>query len=204
MRARVVLGAVLWVLSLQVGVAAEKKTNVVFILTDNHGAWTLGCYGNPDIRTPHIDRMAAEGVRFSEAYCNNAVCSPTRATYLTGLMPSQHGVHNFLSGGRLQVGPEARNTLEGFTSLPEILKAEGYACGLVGKWHLGDNLQAQEGMTDRWITMPHGGTSTFHGAKVIEDGEERVEPKYLTDLWTENALAFLEDHREEPFFVYLA
>ncbi|MEM7145407.1 MAG: sulfatase-like hydrolase/transferase [Verrucomicrobiota bacterium] len=183
---------------------AAGKTNVVFILTDNHGAWTLGCYGNPDIRTPGIDRMAAEGVLFTNAFCNNAVCSPTRATYLTGLMPSQHGVHNFLSGGRLQTGPEARNTLEDIVSSPEILSEAGYACGLVGKWHLGDNLHPQEGLTARWITMPHGGTSTFHGAKVIENGEERMEPRYLTDVWTENALAFLEAHREEPFFLFLS
>lgn len=79
---------------------------MVFILTDNHGAWTLGCYGNPDIQTPHIDQLAMEGIRFTEAFSNNPVCSPTRATYLTGLMPSQHGVHNYLNKGRLQIGPE--------------------------------------------------------------------------------------------------
>src|SRR3954471_11201837 len=76
--------------------AADRRPNVVFILTDNQGAWTLGCYGNPDIRTPNIDRLAAEGVRFTRALSSNPVCSPTRATYLTGLLPSQHGVHSFL------------------------------------------------------------------------------------------------------------
>jgi len=162
------------------GARAAEQTNVVFILTDNHGAWTLGCYGNPDIRTPNIDQLASEGVRFNQAFCNNAVCSPTRATYLTGLMPSQHGVHNFLNAGRLQIGPEARNTLKDFTSLPEVLKAEGYTCGLVGKWHLGANLEPQEGLEDYWITMPHGGTRTFHDAEVIENGEIRKEPTYLT------------------------
>src|SRR6476469_6468692 len=69
--------------------AAQRPTNLVFILTDNHGAWTLGCYGNPDIRTPNIDRLAREGTLFSRCYSSNAVCSPTRATYLTGLLPSQ-------------------------------------------------------------------------------------------------------------------
>ncbi|MFV1995277.1 MAG: PVC-type heme-binding CxxCH protein, partial [Verrucomicrobiales bacterium] len=184
--------------------SAQPKTNVVFILTDNHGAWTLGCYGNPDIKTPNIDRLAAQGVRFAQAFANNPVCSPTRASYLTGLMPSQHGIHSFLSGGRWQTGPDARNTLEEFTSLPEILKAEGYRCGLVGKWHLGANESPQEGLDDYWITMPHGGTSTFHGARVIENGETRVEPKYLTDLWTEHALKFIEQSKDNPFFLYLA
>jgi arylsulfatase A-like enzyme len=69
--------------------AEPRRPNVVLILTDNHGAWTLGCYGNPDIRTPHIDRLAREGLRFPHSYSSNAVCSPTRATLFTGLLPSQ-------------------------------------------------------------------------------------------------------------------
>ena len=171
----------------------------------------MGCYGNPDIQTPHVDKMAAGGVRFVNAFANNAVCSPTRASYLTGLMPSQHGVHNFLGGGRLQTGEgEMRNTLEEFTSLPEILKANGYACGLVGKWHLGNNLEPNEGLDDYWITMPHGGTSTFHGAQIIEDGKIRKEESYLTDFWTQHALRFIDQQAAEaksgkkPFFLYLA
>ena len=141
-----------------------------------------GCYGNRDIRTPHIDRLATEGTLFTRAFASNPVCSPTRATFLTGLMPSQHGVHCFLVGGRLQIGPDARCTLDQFTSLPEVLKQAGYACGLVGKWHLGDNLRPQEGFDDYWITMPHGGTSTFYDAPIIEDGKIREEPEYLTDF----------------------
>ena len=92
--------------------AADRPANLVLILTDNHGAWTLGCYGNPDIRTPNIDRLAAEGTLFERCYSSNAVCSPTRATLLTGLMPSQHGVHCFLGGGNVQIGPNGYNTLE--------------------------------------------------------------------------------------------
>ena len=80
--------------------------NIVLIMTDNHGAWTLGCYGNPDIRTPNIDRLASDGTLFTNAFSSNPVCSPTRATFLTGLIPSQHGVHSFLSGGRLASRPE--------------------------------------------------------------------------------------------------
>jgi len=72
------------------------KTNVVFIMTDNQGAWTLGCYGNQDIRTPNIDGLADNGIRFTNAYAVNSVCSPSRATFLTGLIPSQHGVHCWL------------------------------------------------------------------------------------------------------------
>ncbi len=171
--------------------AAAERPNVVLIMTDNHGAWTLGCYGNKDIRTPNIDKLAEEGTLFDNAFASNPVCSPTRATTLTGLIPSQHGVHCFLRGGRLQTGPDARNTLDEFTSIPEVLKREGYRCGLVGKWHLGGNATPQEGMDDYWITMPHGGTSTFYDAKIIEDGKQRTEPEYLTDFWTKHAVKFI-------------
>jgi arylsulfatase A-like enzyme len=96
--------------------AAPRPPNLVFILTDNQGAWTLGCYGNPDIRTPNIDRLAAEGIRFTHALSSNPVCSPTRATFLTGLIPSQHGLHSFLDP-KFMMGPAAYNTLQEFTSL---------------------------------------------------------------------------------------
>lgn len=182
---------------------SDKLPNVVFIMTDNHGAWTLGCYGNPEIRTPHIDRLAAEGTLMEQAFSSNPVCSPTRATFLTGLMPSQHGVHCFLRGGRLQVGPEQRNTLAEFQSLGEILKSQGYRCGMVGKWHLGNNTQPNEGFDDYWITQPHGGTSTFYGAQVIEEGQIRNEPQYLTDFWTDHAVRFLEQSDDRPFFLFL-
>ena len=183
-----------------------RPPNVLVILTDNQGAWTLGCYGNPDIRTPHIDRLAASGVLFEHAYACNPVCSPNRATLLTGLMPSQHGVHSYLVGGRLQVGPQARNTLESFRSLGEILRDHGYICGLVGKWHLGANLTPQEGLDAYWVTMPHGHTSTFYGAEVIENGRIRREPRYLTDFWTDHAVTFLQQvaATEKPFFLLLA
>src|SRR5215210_5502652 len=149
-----------------------RPLNVVLILTDNQGAWTLGCYGNPDIRTPNIDRLAREGMLFENCFSSNAVCSPTRATLLTGLIPSQHGVHSYLSAGAPQIGPHAYSTIAEFRTLPKILSESGYTCGLSGKWHLGDNLKPQEGFTS-WVTMPHGHTQTFYNADVIEDGKVR-------------------------------
>lgn len=181
----------------------RNRPNVVLIMTDNHGAWTLGCYGNPDIRTPNIDGLAEEGLLFRRAFSSNAVCSPTRATYLTGLLPSQHGVHCFLRRNRAQMGPDAYCTIEEFQTLPKVLSKAGYVCGLSGKWHLGNNLHPQEGFTD-WITMPHGGTRTFYDAEVIEDGNVRKEPKYLTDLWTEHGVEFIEKNKDKPFFLFLS
>ncbi len=181
----------------------QQRPNVVLILTDNHGAWTLGAYGNRDILTPNLDRMAEEGLLFEQAFANNAVCSPTRATLLTGLMPSQHGVHRYLGAGRAQIGPDAYNTLAEFNTIPSLLVDAGYTAGLVGKWHLGDNLRPQEGFS-YWITMPHGASPGFYGQEVIENGAVRREPGYLTDLWTEHGARFIEQNRDKPFFLYLA
>ncbi|MBC8351644.1 MAG: sulfatase-like hydrolase/transferase [Planctomycetes bacterium] len=199
------LPVTLWLVCLFVGTSqlAAKRPNVVFILTDNHGAWTLGCYGNQDIRTPNIDRLAAEGMQFNRAMSSNPVCSPTRATYLTGLMPSQHGLHSFLDG-KYMVGPEAYYTLSEFETLPRILHSEGYVCGLSGKWHLGANMTPQDGFS-YWITMVSGGTRNFYDDMIIHDGEIKKTPKYMTDLWTEHAVKFIEQNKdgEKPFFLYL-
>src|SRR6186713_1906171 len=91
-----------------------RPPNIVLILTDNQGAWTLGCYGNPDIRTPNIDRLARDGMLFTRCFSSNAVCSPTRATLLTGLLPSQHGIHSYLRAGDAQIGPKAHCTIAEF------------------------------------------------------------------------------------------
>lgn len=183
---------------------ASDRPNVVFILTDNHGAWTLGCYGNKDIRTPNIDRLAASGMLFERAMSSNPVCSPTRATYLTGLMPSQHGLHSFLDN-KYMMGPEAYYSLDEFETLPEILHSEGYVCGLSGKWHLGANLTPQDGFS-YWATMVRGSTSNMYEDPVILDGKVVTTPKYMTDLWTDHAVNFIEQNKDnvKPFFLYLA
>jgi arylsulfatase A-like enzyme len=182
--------------------ANARRPNIILIMTDNQGAWTLGCYGNSDIHTPNIDRLAHEGVRFTRAFCNNAVCSPTRASYLTGLMPSQHGVHKYINND-VMLGPKAYSTIEEFDTLPQILSSSGYTCGLVGKWHLGDHLRPQEGFS-YWVAKPEGHTTGFHNQKYIENGETHEIPGHQTAYWTERASDFIEQNREEPFFLFLA
>src|SRR4029079_9130633 len=188
--------------SLAQAAASQRPPNLVFILTDNQGAWTLGCYGNPDIRTPSIDRLAAEGIRFTRALSSNPVCSPTRATFLTGLLPSQHGVHSFLDP-KYMMGPEAYNTLAEFTSIGEVLRDAGYVCGLSGKWHLGANLTPNEGFSF-WITKPDGSTQEFYDQNIIENGKVRKEAGYTTELWTRNGVKFIEQNKDRPFFLFLA
>lgn len=197
----VFLSCSLWLTSL----AAAERPNIIFILTDNHGAWTLGCYGNEEIKTPNLDRMALEGMQFMRAMASNPVCSPTRATYLTGLIPSQHGIHSFLDQ-KYMMGEQAYYALEEFETLPEILHDEGYVCGLSGKWHLGDNMNPQDGFSC-WATMPRGSTGNFYTDPVILDGKLLKEsPKYMTDLWTERGIDFLEKNHEgdKPMFLFLA
>lgn len=182
--------------------SAENKPNIIFILTDNHGAWTLGCYGNKEIQTPNIDRLASEGMLFTRAYCNNSVCSPSRATFLTGLIPSQHGVHAYIPQ-TAQIGPNAYCVIKEFRTLPQILADSGYTCGLAGKWHLGDVLNPQLGFS-YWFSKASGHTATFYNDEMVWKGKVYKEPRYTTDVITEHAVDFLEQNKNKPFFLYLA
>ncbi len=209
--ARVIVLAALLALTPLVDTASliaesNGRPNVVLVMTDNHGAWTLGCYGNPDIRTPHIDQLAAGGTLFTRAFASNPVCSPTRATFLTGLIPSQHGVHLFLSGGNLQVGPAAaaRSTrLHRCRRFCETrdMRADWLASGISATISI-----RRRDWTITGSRCPMAGTSTFYDAQVIEKGAIRKEPKYLTDFWTEHAVKFIEGQagKEKPFFLFLA
>ena len=194
--------AVLYLLQGLTHAADADHTNVILIMTDNQGAWSLGCYGNPDIQTPNLDRMASEGIRFTRSFSNNAVCSPTRATYLTGLMPSQNGVHKYIHP-RVMMGPEAYSTLEEFDTLPQILNENGYTCGLSGKWHLGANMTPQEGFSF-WVTKPEGSTADFVNQKIIENGEVTTLAEHQTPYWTRRGIEFMEANKERPFFLFLA
>lgn len=142
----------------------SSAPNIVFIITDNQSPWTMGCYGHDEILTPNLDRLAGKGVRFTNAFCTSPVCSPNRATLMTGLMPSQHGVHCWLGQEKpcAQMGPDAYCTIEEFTNLPRVLADAGYDCGMSGKWHLGDSMNPQLGFR-YWFSKPKGHTAHFYG-----------------------------------------
>jgi len=176
-----------------------ERTNIVFVLTDDQGAWALGSAGNDEIHTPNLDRLAAAGTRFENFFCASPVCSPARASILTGRIPSQHGVHDWIRrgsmdsartpgfGGGDDCGIEYLANLSAYT---EHLAAAGYDCGLSGKWHLGDSVHPQKGFS-YWNLFPYGG-GNYHGAWMVRDGELEKDERYLTDVITDGALGFLD------------
>jgi arylsulfatase A-like enzyme len=181
---------------------ADQSPNVVLIVTDNQSEQLLGSYGNRDVRTPNIDALAQAGMKFTRAYSVSGVCSPTRATLLTGLLPSQHGVHNGLPS---VFDVEDWAAVEEFRSLPQTLGDAGYNTALVGKYHIGAPQKPQMGF-QYWVTFPTGHTTSFHDVNVIDNGETySTEREHLTDFWTRKAVEFI-DHQspEKPFFLYLA
>ena len=112
-----------------------KQPNILFIISDDQGYWSLGCTGNQEIITPNIDRLAAEGMRFDQFFCASPVCSPARASLLTGCIPPQHGVHDWLRDDDERQA--AIEYLAGQYSYTKALAAASYDCALSGKWHMG-------------------------------------------------------------------
>ena len=176
------------------------KTNIVFILTDDQGIWAAGCYGNPEIRTPNIDRVAATGVRFENFFITIPVCSASRASFLTGRIPSQHGVHDFITGGA-DFGPDAKAFLNDEICYTDVLSEHGWTCGLSGKWHLGNSILAQHGFS-HWFAHPRG-AGKYNDQEMIRDGVAAVAPGYVTNAITEDALTFIDAHAadDSPFYL---
>ena len=134
---------------------ADSPPNIVLIISDNQSQSLLGTYGNAGILTPNIDQLAAEGIQFNRAFSVNGVCSPTRATLMTGLLPSQTGVHVALP---TNVDVADWSAIEEFRNLPQTLKKAGYNTALVGKYHLGRmrnrSSDSTSGLRSRVATRP--------------------------------------------------
>jgi arylsulfatase A-like enzyme len=184
-----------------------KRPNILFILTDDQGCWALGCAGNEEIRTPSLDRLAETGMRFENFFCTSPVCSPARASIVTGRIPSQHGVHDWLRAGNT-VAPYEREKdgvlieyLKHQPGYTDLLATAGYTCGISGKWHLGDSHHPQKSFAF-WEVHAKGG-GPYYSAPMIRNGEVYEEPRYVTDVITENALDFLEEQKasEKPFYL---
>lgn len=173
--------------------------NVMVILTDDQGPWALGCAGNEEIITPNLDRLAASGTRFSRFFCTSPVCSPARASLLTGMIPSQHGVHDWIRGGNS--GQAAIPYLAGLRTYSEILASHGYACAISGKWHLGDSERAQAGFR-HWFVHESGG-GHYYDAPMVKQGKVVHVPGYVTTAITDDALSTLDSlvRGEQPWYL---
>ena len=168
-------------LALPFSLHAEKpKPNVLFILCDDLRPAALGCYGSPHVKTPQIDRLAAEGVRFANAFCTTSLCSPSRASLLTGLYAHKHGVRDNFT----ELNPR-------LPQWPAILQKSGYATGYIGKWHMGEDNDAPRPGFDYFVT--HKGQGKYFGTEWNLNDEKRVTPGgYYTTEVTDLALAWLK------------
>jgi arylsulfatase A-like enzyme len=198
------------------GQAGGKRPNILLILADDLAAWMTGCYGNEEILTPHIDRLAAQGVRFANSYVCTPICSPSRATLFTGRTPMQHGIADFLTPKPVQQPPQGQAapppSFQNEIFLSDILAANGYTCGYSGKWHLGAEERAQHGF-HYWYVMTGGGAryndpAMFSNAPGGAGREVRKvqEKGYLADLIHQHAIEFIETARKEsnPWFAVVS
>ncbi|MDE2833000.1 MAG: sulfatase [Bacteroidota bacterium] len=195
----------------------ESPPNIIIIFADDLGYGDLGVYGNPTIRTPHLDRMASEGMRFTQFYTGSAVCTPSRAALLTGRLPVRTGMaHDRI---RVLFPPSEGGLPASEITIAEGLKQRGYATAAIGKWHLGhraEHLPTRHGF-DEFFGIPYsndmspansGGARAqtypplplIRGEDVIE---EEPDQRLLTRRITEEALSFIRTHRDEPFFLFI-
>ncbi|HIG29734.1 MAG TPA: N-acetylgalactosamine 6-sulfate sulfatase [Verrucomicrobiales bacterium] len=188
--------------------ANKGQPNIVFIMADDLGYGDLGCYGQQQIKTPHIDRLAAEGMRFTQAYAGGCVCTPSRSCLMTGL----HGGH---TPARDNVPHYPTYLQETDVTIAEVLKQAGYRCGGIGKWSLGDagtvGRATRQGF-DKWFGYLNQDHAHHYYPEYLDDDESRLEltgnskshDQYSHDLMTEQALKFIRESKDRAFFLYAA
>jgi len=186
--------------------SVAARHNIVFVLADDLGWAELGCYGNRFNETPNLDRLAARGVRFTDAYAAAPVCSPTRAAIMTGLHPARVGITDYLRGD------DPKYLSPDHFSLPKALKAAGYHCGLIGKWHLMGDYSLRKGDPklhgfDEVICSESsyiGPGYYFPPYQHMKEVQPRRPDEYLTDRLNQEAVEFIERNRARPFFLFLS
>jgi len=194
------------------GCQSKQPPNIVLIVVDDLGWTDLGCYGSTFHETPNIDRLASEGMMFNSAYAANPVCSPTRASIMTGKYPTRVGITDWIPGldpkNRKLLGPEDLHALPlEEVTIAEALKKHNYMTFFAGKWHLGSEgfYPEQQGfdinMGGHDKGSPPGGYYTPYNNPKLSDGPEG---EYLTDRLTTESLQFIQKNREKPFFLFLS
>lgn len=183
----------LFVLALpQLGAAPADRPNLLFVLVDDLRWDDLACTGNPFTRTPHLDRVGKEGVMFRNAFATTVICSPSRASILTGRHTHAHGIID---------NTDRSAASHALATFPQALQRAGYETGFIGKWHMGNDDSRRPGF-DRWICLKGQG-STFD-PELNVDGQARQAKGYVTDILTEHAVEFLRRPRQKPFLLYLS
>ena len=170
--------------------------NILLFITDDHGQWASGPYGNREVRTPSLDRLAASGVVMENAFTPTPVCSPARASLLTGLTPSQHGIHDYIAAAfdrKLWLATEH--------TLPQLLQRAGYRTGLAGKWHIGNEDKPAPGF-DSWFSVGSAYPLLHDGAREFSNqGLMETLSGYTDDIVAEQAARFVKATDERPFFL---
>ena len=172
--------------------ASASRPNIVFILVDDLRWDELGCAGHPFVKTPNIDRMAREGAMFRNAFMTTPLCSPSRASFLTGQYAHTHGITDNVNRSA------ASHKLVTF---PLLLHQSGYETAFIGKWHMGNDDTPRPGF-DRWVSFK--GQGTYLDPDINEDGKDVKPGGYITDLLTGYAVEFIKRRHDKPFLVYLA
>ncbi len=170
----------------------KSRPNIVFILVDDLRWDELGISGHPFIKTPNIDRIGREGAWFRNAFMTTPLCSPSRASFLTGQYAHRHGITDNVDRSL------ASHKLITF---PLLLQQSGYATAFIGKWHMGNDDTRRPGF-DRWVSFK--GQGSYLDPEINEDGKHLKPGKYITDLLTEYAVEFIKRQHDKPFLVYLA
>lgn len=190
--------------------SAGDKPNIIFIIADDLGARDLGCDGSSFYETPNLDRLAARGMRFTQAYAACPVCSPTRASVMTGKYPARVGITDYIPGalrGKLNPAPYLHELPLAEFTIAEALKAAGYATAAIGKWHLGGEgfYPDRQGFDLNVAGCEKGSPPSYFSPYKLPTMTDGPDGEYLTDRLTDEAVKFIEGvNRKQPFFLYLA